>query len=208
MVSKPLSGWMYGFGDDALADRFPILFSHCKQKDVSVKDVLDIGLIQNLVPRLASAASAQLQNLQSLISTVDTTAQNDKRLSHFIDSNGKLDTGTIYKLLKARDEAYDDKAAFIWRSAAPPRVQLLMWLLCQKRIQCRTKLQKKGIVSQPLCEVCNEDDETADHIISGCPIARQYWAALGIDMPSTHDVRDLHKLKRPQNIPNMALIHW
>ena len=108
------SFWMdVWLGDDALADRFPILFSHCKQKDVSVKDVLDIGLIQNLVPRLTSAASAQLQNLQSLISTVDTTDQNDKRLSHFIDSNGKLDTGTIYKLLKARDEAYDDKAAFI-----------------------------------------------------------------------------------------------
>ena len=65
------------------------------------------------MPRLISAALAQLQNLQNLISTVDTTDQNDKRLSHFIDSNGKLDTGTIYKLLKARDEAYDDKAAFI-----------------------------------------------------------------------------------------------
>lgn len=90
------------------------------------------------------------------------------RGSQFIDSNGKLDTSSIYKLLKARGEANDDRAVFIWISAAPLRVQLFIWLLCQKRIQCRSNLQKKGIVSQAQCEVCNEADETAEHIISGC----------------------------------------
>jgi hypothetical protein len=103
-----------------------------------------------------------------LLSDVQVTNQPDKRLSQFVDSNGKLDTSTIYKLLKARGEVHDDKAAFIWKSAATPRVQLVMWLLFQKQIQCRSYLQKKRIVSHALCEVCNEADETAEHIISGC----------------------------------------
>jgi hypothetical protein len=41
-------------GDDALADRFPILFSHCTQKEMSVKAVMDTDLTQTLVPRLTN----------------------------------------------------------------------------------------------------------------------------------------------------------
>jgi len=37
-------------GDDALADSFPMLFSHSNQKDVSVRDVMDNGLARTLVP--------------------------------------------------------------------------------------------------------------------------------------------------------------
>jgi len=108
------SFWMdVWLGDDALVGYFPILFSHCNQNEVSVKVVMDSGLMQTLVPRLTNAASLQLQSLQSLLYNVDITDQPDKRLSQFVHGNGKLDTGTIYKLLKAQGEVHDEKAAFI-----------------------------------------------------------------------------------------------
>jgi hypothetical protein len=105
---------------------------------------------------------------------VTYTDQPDHRLSPFIATDGKLDTASIYNLLKAQGQASDEKTNFIWKTVAPPRVQFFMWLLCQKRIQCRSNLQKKGIVPHALCEVCNEANETPEHIINGCGIAKEF----------------------------------
>jgi|UPI0001A87891 hypothetical protein len=91
-----------------------------------------------------------------LLAQVTYTDQPDRRLSPVIATDGKLDTASIYKLLKAQGHASDEKSNFIWKSAAPPQIQFFMWLLCQKWIQCRSNLQKKGIVPHALCEVCNE----------------------------------------------------
>lgn len=113
MVSKPPFGWMFGLAMMPLRAIFPILFSHCNQNEVSVKVVMDSGLMQTMVPRLTNAASLQLQCLQSLLYNVNITNQPDKRLSQFIQGNGKLDTGIIYKLLKAQGKVHNEKAAFI-----------------------------------------------------------------------------------------------
>lgn len=176
-----------------------------------MQEIRDAGLPRTLVPRLTNAASEQLQSLQDLLAQVTYTDQPDRRLSPFIATDGKLDTASIYKLLKAQGQASDEKSNFIWKSAAPPRVQFFMWL---KWIQCRSNLQKKGIVPHALCEVCNEADETPEHIINGCGITREFWAALGVVMPTGHDLSELHKLDWPSSIPQqyfetlVALACW
>jgi len=53
-----------------------------------------------------------------------------------------------------------------------------MWLLSQKRIQCRVNLHRKHIVPNATCELCGEADESPEHIINGCHIARQFWTKL------------------------------
>jgi len=43
-----------------------------------------------------------------------------------------------------------------WRNAAPPRVQMFMWLLLQGRIQCRSVLHRKHVLLDCIREVCND----------------------------------------------------
>ena len=114
------SFWMDAWlGDDALADRFPALFSHCTKKEASVQEIVDNGLTGAFVSRLSNVASAQLQSLQELLSNATLTDQPDSRISPCIDPNGKLDTGSINRLLKARGQAHNDQAAYIWNNKAP-----------------------------------------------------------------------------------------
>lgn len=76
------SFWMDDWhGDDALADHFPILFSHCKHKEVSVKTIMDSGLANTLVSHLTVAGTVELQNLQELLSVVDATDRPDTWLT-------------------------------------------------------------------------------------------------------------------------------
>jgi hypothetical protein len=120
---KSTSFWMdVWYGDDALADTYPALFSHGRQQDDSVRDVVEAGLQGSMVSRLSPVAAQQLQELQTVIDGVNLTEDMDRRLSAFSCSEGKLDTGRIYKLLKARGQEADESAVFIWKTSAPPRV--------------------------------------------------------------------------------------
>ncbi|CAD6213646.1 unnamed protein product [Miscanthus lutarioriparius] len=199
---KSTSFWFdVWYGDDALGDTYPALLSHCRQQDVSVQQVVEDGLQGTMVSRLSTMAAQQLQEMQNVIDAVNLTEDMDRRLSPFSCGEGKLDTGSIYKLLKARGQEADESVVFIWKTSAPPRVQLFMWLLSQKRIQCRVNLHRKHIVPNATCEVRGEADESPEHIINGCHVARQFWTKIRVNMTLGFDVSQLHKLDCPNSVP-------
>lgn len=55
----------------------------------------------------------------------------------------------------------------------------LGWLLTQNRIQCKTSLVRKNILDNARCEICGLEDETVDHIISGCNFVCGFWTRIG-----------------------------
>jgi hypothetical protein len=152
-------------GDDALEEVYPALYSHCNSKNASVREMLTVGLHNTMVPRLTPQASSELASVQAAISNQVLTQTPDQRLSFFSNGDHNLDSGAIYRMLKARGQSQDAKAAFVWKNSAPPRVQLFVWLLMHKRIQCRTMLFKKHIVDSPTCEICQAADESPEHIM-------------------------------------------
>ena len=99
---------------------------------------------------------------------------------------------------------------FIWKNAAPPRVQLFTWLLIKGTIQCRANLYKKHVVDKPACLSCGAAEETPQHIIFHCPKAIEFWAVLGVPLPqpgaATRDIPVLLKINSvPAKQHNMLL---
>ncbi|CAD6240390.1 unnamed protein product [Miscanthus lutarioriparius] len=93
----------------------------------------------------------------------------DRRQSPLIKPNGDLDTFMLYRALKTADSNPEPWAKFVWNNKAPPRVKFFAWLLSQGRLQCKANLARKRIVEGPVCDICHAADETADHVIFGCP---------------------------------------
>jgi len=64
----------------------------------------------------------------------------------------------------------------------------------------RVNLLRKQIIDSAVCEVCEQEDESADHVIVGCPFAKEFWAKLGIDLPmdTSNVASDLHNIQLPQ----------
>ena len=142
--------------------------------------------------------------------TILSDNDDDQRQSPFSCGPGRLDSSAIYKLLKAKDQASDPSAEFIWKNAAPPRVQLFTWLLIKGRIQCRANLYKKHVVDKPACLSCGAAEETPQHIIFHCPKAIEFWAVLGVPLPqpgaATRDIPVLLKINSvPAKQHNMLL---
>jgi len=88
--------------DDALADRFPAIHSHCTKKQLSVAQVLDSGLTNSrlFVPQLSAQASAELSQLQTIVSQVVLSSARDNRRGPFCLPQSKLDSGSLYRLLR------------------------------------------------------------------------------------------------------------
>lgn len=91
-------------------------------------------------------------------------------------------------------------------------MKFFAWLLLQNRIQCKTTLRSKGIVDNTICETCQAPEETAAHIIFGCPNATQFWNATQIqttaDWPiqATNSATREHSRKILQYIPAPVLL--
>ena len=83
---------------------------------------------------------------------------------------------------------------------SPPRVKFFMWLLVQDRVQTRSNLLKKNIISDATCELCHAVVETAEHLIFHCPIADYLWRSVGMVHPPSH-IQQLPELRRPENVP-------
>lgn len=54
-------------GDDSMAERFPELYTHCKDQEISVKKV-QLGLSNSLVPRLSLVVTEQLTEITQILS--------------------------------------------------------------------------------------------------------------------------------------------
>lgn len=119
------------FADDALADIYPALFSHCTKKDATVREIFQSGLGPHLVPMLSQAAELELPLVEHVIASSELSEEPDRRHTLFSKNASGLDSGAIYQLLKARGQPTDARAQFVWRNVAPPRVQMFMWLLTQ-----------------------------------------------------------------------------
>lgn len=154
------------------------------------------------MPRLSQAAISKLQYVEEVLANTELSEEPDRRLTPFSKNAYGIDSGAIYKLLKARGQPSDDRAKFVWCNVAPPRVQMFVWLLTQGRIQCRKILHRKHVLPHATCEVCNDEDETPEHIIGGCSIGRQFWEKIGFNSMPGMAVDSIHTLSPPSGIPS------
>jgi hypothetical protein len=202
------------FEDDAFADRFPRLFSHCTKKEASVHQAITSNLAGAFVNRMSAQARDELRQLTTITQGLTLSDETDTRLSPLSRTKEKLDSSAIYKLLKARGQAADPASSFIWQNAAPPRVQMFIWLLCKGRVQCRANLHRKHIVDSPTCAVCGAAEETAEHIVFHCDFAVQFWSAFGLQSSQNLGSSNLHCIQTIGNLPDaqyntfIILCYW
>jgi hypothetical protein len=187
--------------DEALADRFPAIYSHCTRKEDSVREAVQSNLHDAFVPRLSDQAAAELQLIHAIVEQTSLSQGNDRRKSQFDCGHGKLDSSSIYRLLKARQHPADPASDFIWKNSTPPRVQFFMWLVSKGRIQCRSNLFKKKVVNNPECEICGALEESTDHIILRCPFAIEFWNVLGLTVTDDLSCRTIQTIPNIQAIP-------
>nr|XP_020191500.1 uncharacterized protein LOC109777266 [Aegilops tauschii subsp. strangulata] len=62
-----------------------------------------------------------------------------------------------------------------WKSWAPLRIKIFLWLAFQGRCWTADRLARRGLAHAPLCLLCDQEPETMAHLLTGCVFSRQTW---------------------------------
>jgi len=93
------------------------------------------------------------------------------------------------------DGAYSSKSAYlaqfpgsfaafqgndIWKAQAEGKHKFFAWLLVQSKILTADKLIKRSWPCDPVCKLCDQEQETAIHLCLECVFARDVWSLMRI----------------------------
>ncbi|XP_071681703.1 uncharacterized protein [Lolium perenne] len=162
-----------------LAERFPVLFSHCTRRHATVATVAADGL--DLQPRLSSAAEGELLEVLRIIGASPLCPGHDIR---FIDSPStpRFSSREAYCMLSpARPR--DQSACVAWSLRLPRKLKIFTYLADIDRLSTRANLFHKSCAPSALCVAC-PDVETGRHLFFECLVAAEVWSRLDVPLPT------------------------
>lgn len=153
---RSTSFWWDTWTEDApLAQRFPCLFSHCTNHNVSVFKVCSDGLDSVLVARLSLQAIHEKAELSCLINSTHLQQHPDERSSFFATNGHRLDTSQLYRTSTQsghRSQSY----SFVWKNYAPPGSNSLAGYCYKKEFTAGPTLPRKTSWMMP-CANCADN---------------------------------------------------
>ena len=66
----------------------------------------------------------------------------------------------------------------VWKTWAPGKCKTFVWLAIRNRCWTADRLQKRGLPYPDRCPLCDQEEETIQHILTSCVFARQFWFAI------------------------------
>ena len=87
---------------------------------------------------------------------------------------------------------------YIWKAESEGKHKFFAWLLVQSKILTADKLMSRHWPCNPVCSLCNHEQETAEHLVLHCHFARQVWDKLA-------DWSE-HLVTPPQ--PGIRIVDW
>jgi hypothetical protein len=63
----------------------------------------------------------------------------------------------------------------IWKSWAPRKCKFFMWLVAHNKCWMANRLEKRGLPHPDYCLLCDQAEETVDHLLLSCVFSRQIW---------------------------------
>ncbi|WVZ68362.1 LOW QUALITY PROTEIN: hypothetical protein U9M48_017311 [Paspalum notatum var. saurae] len=119
---------------------------------------------------LGGGAHGSSDQLWDLIRDVSLSQSQDRLLWRW-SPNGQFNA---YRLLH-EGSIHRPEIAIVWKTWAPLRVKLFLWLAWQRRIWTADQRRRHGLEARAACYLCNSADETCDHLLIECSFTHQVW---------------------------------
>jgi hypothetical protein len=171
------ASWLQGKRPKDIA---PLIFDISKKRKCSVRKAMENEFWVSQI------------NMQDGIS-FDHIVQFSKLWEMLQDVQMDNDTTDEISWKLSNDECYSAKSAYnmqfeghiishmpslVWKPWAPPKCKIFAWLILQNRVWTADRLQKRGWPNCGLCKLCNQVQESADHLLFKCRFTVRIWTAL------------------------------
>ena len=90
------------------------------------------------------------------------------------ESKGHFSTRSVYQA-HFKTNITCEVAEAIWKSWAPIKCKLAMWLIIRQRVWTADRLQIRGLPHPDKCPYCSLTRENTQHLFMGCAIINIIW---------------------------------
>ncbi|XP_018448859.2 uncharacterized protein LOC108820409 [Raphanus sativus] len=144
-----------------------------------------------------------------------TLNQEEDQYDWVINNNSYIaySTGTVYAALKHHNPIVT-WADTVWLSKDIPKHSFLTWLFVLNRCSTRDRLLNWGVLTDPMCLLCNLAPETRDHLFFACDYSRRIWTSIatrcGITPSPSWDqnLLDMQSTLKPRHIRYLGTLSW
>lgn len=168
--------WIHGA---AIVDIAPLLIELVSTRNKNCRTVQQ-SLANNawtydIQGELSFMAHIQVYQLCQAITTVDRADSEPDRFEWPCDVSGTYTARSVYSRL-CLGLVTSPTAAGIWRSWAPLKCKIFMWLAVQHRLWTSNRRARHGLQDNPSpCYTCLQEEDDVDHILAHCVYAREVW---------------------------------
>ena len=93
---------------------------------------------------------------------------------------GTFDLSSAYRIVMGMENNPLSSVRWIWKADTLPRIKTFLWLCAHNSIAVKVCLEKRGVVHETLCPICQGGLETILHALRDCTQIKQVWNQLGI----------------------------
>ncbi|TVU32861.1 hypothetical protein EJB05_24623, partial [Eragrostis curvula] len=90
------------------------------------------------------------------------------------ESSGKFTTRSAYMRFFLGSTVFEPHKR-LWRSWAPLKVKIFLWLAILNRCWTADRLARRGLQHPETCPLCDQEEENIQHILTTCVVAREVW---------------------------------
>lgn len=103
----------------------------------------------------------------------------------------------------------------VWKMKTAPKIKVFLWKALRGAIAVEDRLRTRGIQIEDGCLMCQEANESINHILFQCPLARQVWALSLLQSPGNgfgnsiftnmdHVIQTMQNQERLQHLRNVS----
>ncbi|GJN14043.1 hypothetical protein PR202_gb00818 [Eleusine coracana subsp. coracana] len=64
----------------------------------------------------------------------------------------------------------------LWKAWVPPKCKIFLWLAIRNRCWTADRLARRGLPHLEQCPLCDQTDQTVQHLLTTCVLAREFWS--------------------------------
>lgn len=170
--------WLNGYRIEELA---PVLYG-CVRRSVRATRTVSQGMddalwARDIGPEVTAAALHEYLALWTAIEGVHLDHEQQDTIAWSWEESGCFSTRTAYAA-RFWGRQTNPTADFTWRAKAPLQCRFFTWLAMQNRCWTSDRLARRGLDHQDRCPLCNQEEETMNHILLHCVFTREVWTAV------------------------------
>ena len=171
LASFWMDRWLNGVAPAVLASE---IFKLTRLKRLSVKEAMDNGRWMKGLQRMHT--DAQIEQFVRLWGEVQNVMLSNNRdsISWDLTANAAYSACSAYEIQFAARIAMPGLDR-VWRCKMEGKVKFYLWLLLQNRNWTADHLRARGWSHNSMCRLCDQQEETAEHLTLSCCYAKEVW---------------------------------